>query len=161
MELGTFFCRYLCFEEEWKNFYEARWPAFSWSENFESKSLARSAKGNEVECESANDWQQMYWEAHLQKYEHQIVYLLVVTTILFGFSSPVILKFHFFLRNSCLDIAAEFALFPSFHGQIGEIQVPGKRFMLIDVSYHPLHHLLANQVMAARPAPSLCITVLG
>lgn len=91
--------RYLCFEEEWKNFYEARWPAFSWSENFESKSLARSAKGNEVECESANDWQQMYWEAHLQ---------------------------------NCLDIAAEFALFPSFHGQIGEIQVPESILNCID-----------------------------
>ncbi|XP_015077141.1 uncharacterized protein LOC107021072 [Solanum pennellii] len=59
--------RYLNFEEEWKNLYEARWPAFGWrSKNFRSKSSARSANQKEVECESANDWQQMYWEAHLQ-----------------------------------------------------------------------------------------------
>lgn len=59
--------RYLNFEEEWKNLYEARWPAFGWrSKNFRSQSSARSANQKEVECESANDWQQMYWEAHLQ-----------------------------------------------------------------------------------------------
>lgn len=68
-----------------------------------------------------------------------------------GFSSPVILKFYIFLGNSCLDTTAEFALFPSFHGRISEIEVPGKRFVLIDVSYYPLHHFLANQFMAAMP----------
>ncbi|KAK4376209.1 hypothetical protein RND71_006886 [Anisodus tanguticus] len=61
--------RYLNFEEEWKALYEARWPAFGRrSKNFESKSFARSAKGKEAECESGNDWQQIYWEAHLQKH---------------------------------------------------------------------------------------------
>ncbi|MCD9560685.1 hypothetical protein HAX54_019429 [Datura stramonium] len=59
--------RYLNFEEEWKNLYEARWPSFGRRNKiFESKSFARSAKGKEIECESANDWHQIYWEAHLQ-----------------------------------------------------------------------------------------------
>ncbi|KAK4720218.1 hypothetical protein R3W88_018556 [Solanum pinnatisectum] len=96
--------RYLNFEEEWKNLYEARWPAFGWrSKNFKSKSSARSANEKEVECESANDWQQMYWEAHLQ---------------------------------NCLDTTAEFALFPSFHGQISEMEVPESILNYIDHRRH-------------------------
>ncbi|PHT46671.1 hypothetical protein CQW23_15829 [Capsicum baccatum] len=59
--------RYLNFEEEWKNLYEARWPpCCRFCKNFKSKSFTGSTKGKEVECESTNDWQQMYWEAHLQ-----------------------------------------------------------------------------------------------
>lgn len=96
--------RYLNFEEEWKNLYEARWPAIGRSsKNPKSKSFARSAKGKEVEFESANDWQQMYWEAHLQ---------------------------------NCLDTTAEFALFPSFHGQISEIEVPESILNYIDHKGH-------------------------
>ncbi|CAN4098097.1 unnamed protein product [Withania somnifera] len=90
--------RYLNFEEEWKNLYEARWPAFG----RRSKSFSRSSK-RKVECESANDWQQMYWEAHLQ---------------------------------NCLDTTAEFALFPSFHGQISEIEVPESILNYIDHRGH-------------------------
>ncbi|XP_060177557.1 uncharacterized protein LOC132607553 isoform X1 [Lycium barbarum] len=94
--------RYLNFEEEWKKLYEERWPALGRrSKNFKSKSFARSAKAKEVECESADDWQQMYWEAHLQK-------------------------------NSCLDTVAEIALFPSFHGPIGDLEVQGSILNYID-----------------------------
>ncbi|KAJ8559367.1 hypothetical protein K7X08_003425 [Anisodus acutangulus] len=96
--------RYLNFEEEWKALYEARWPAFGRrSKNFESKSFARSAKGKEAVCESGNDWQQIYWEAHLQ---------------------------------NCLDTTAEIALFPSFHGRIGEIEIQGSILNYIDHGGH-------------------------
>lgn len=72
MELGICFCRYLNFEEEWKTLYELRWPALGrQSKNSKNKSFDSSAKGKEAERESTDDWQQMYWEAHLQKYEHQ------------------------------------------------------------------------------------------
>lgn len=160
MELEIYFCRYLNFEEEWKNLYEARWPAFGWrSKNFRSQSSARSANQKEVECESANDWQQMYWEAHLQKYEHQMIYLLVVTS--YHYFKWLQFTCHFkilhFLRNSCLDTAAELTLFPSFHGRISEIEVPGKRFMLIDVSYHPSHYFLAIIFWQPCPDSSSCI----
>ncbi|KAM3200603.1 hypothetical protein P3L10_032965 [Capsicum annuum] len=50
------FTRYLNFEEERKNLYETRWPpSYRFCKNFKSKSFTESAKGKEVECESAND----------------------------------------------------------------------------------------------------------
>lgn len=96
--------RYLNFEEEWKTLYELRWPALGrQSKNSKNKSFDRSAKGKEAERESTDDWQQMYWEAHLQK---------------------------------CLDTAAEIALFPAFHGQISEIEVPDSILNYIDHTGH-------------------------
>lgn len=59
--------RWLNFEEAWKKLYEARWPSLG------PRSLTDwLAKHNGEKDELPDDWQQLYWERHLQKYAYLI-----------------------------------------------------------------------------------------
>ncbi|GAB4841291.1 hypothetical protein Ancab_022023 [Ancistrocladus abbreviatus] len=54
--------RYEKFNMAWMVLYQSRWPELY--EQFQVANL--SAKNDMVECESMDDWQQKYWETHLQ-----------------------------------------------------------------------------------------------
>lgn len=107
-ENGTdFFHRCCKFNTAWRALFKLRWPDL-------------------VDCIKPVDWQQMYWEAHLQKYAHLVTQtfecLLLFVHGFYSWFSP------FVMLNSCLDEAAEIALIPSFNGCIGDIQISGAKY---------------------------------
>ena len=60
--------RWLNFEGAWKKLYEVRWGDCG----AQIHSISWLAKQFEAKHELRDDWQQMYWERHLQKYLHLI-----------------------------------------------------------------------------------------
>lgn len=58
------YSRWLNFEEAWKMLYEVRWG----DRGAQICSICYLESKVEVKAEPTDDWQQMYWERHLQKY---------------------------------------------------------------------------------------------
>lgn len=107
LQMLTFCCRSWNFSTAWKNLVKSRWPNL----------------GNQIE---PIDWQQMYWETHLQKYAFFFASQWKNRDSIF--CSWMICRFSCMIpqtNNSCLDEVAEIASLPSFDGRLGEIGISG------------------------------------
>lgn len=112
LSVSLFMCKESCYYRDWnintawRMLFKLRWPDVA----------------DQIQ---PTDWQQAYWETHLQKYTYRwnTYYFFLINWSWFH------TEFNFFLNsmcnNSCLDEAAEIALVPSFNGYIGDIQIPG------------------------------------
>ena len=94
-------CRNDVLGSSWKLLFKVRWPE-----------LVNSV-------EPSADWQQLYWEKHLQKYDTALWFVVLLCFL------PV-LSFAVNPSNSCVDEAAEVAMRPTFSGRISSIHVSGK-----------------------------------
>lgn len=59
-----YFIRWSNFEITWKMLFEVRWPSLG-TTYFSGNCLSKTNGGEDV---WTDDWHQMYWERHLQKY---------------------------------------------------------------------------------------------
>lgn len=111
-----FFVRYEGFDGVWKALFKERWP-----ENFKRVELINKVDGARSSVDHENDWQQLYWETHLQKCAN-------LMEAIFSFLNVPFFSIEQFLVywNSCLDEAAERAMLPAFDGHIGELSISGK-----------------------------------
>lgn len=116
--------RYDILDAAWSALYKTRWP-----NHCQRKQVVAWFDRNEEKCESIDDWQQKYWEAHLQEYaqlpnsseSYNFIYLCSDKLLHYR-------RVDHSLSSSCLDAVAETALLPSYDGSVGEIQIPGSPF---------------------------------
>lgn len=57
------FYRYGILDTSWRALYKVRWPDF----DQQKQAVPWLDKGDKVKYDSVDDWQQIYWEAHLQE----------------------------------------------------------------------------------------------
>lgn len=55
--------RWVNFEEAWKKLYETRWPSLGPRSCLTDWLVKQNGENDELQ----DDWQQLYWERHLQK----------------------------------------------------------------------------------------------
>ena len=106
----------------WKALYKSRWSVVQ-------KVSVDMLLEDVQQDESITNWQQIYWEKHLQKYATCLSsQSLISLCFIFLIFNCIISIWHL---NSCLDAAAEMVSITLFDGCLGDVEIPGNFFWLM------------------------------